>query len=203
MIVNTTGGIDTANNDVTVSSKIQGNGAFVKSGEGSLVLSADNVYAGGTQVKGGTLVVNNDKNLGLQATDITLNGGTLQLGAADAVSFKKNDATSRLLKVGQEGGGLDIGAFELTIETDIKGDGTFTQKGTKDGVLTLAGDNSALKGGVTVESGTLKIDANKNLGAVGAQLTLKDGTTLDTTAANTKLVLEHSITVGDGSQVLH
>jgi hypothetical protein len=44
-----------------------------------------------------------------------------------------------LLKVGQEGGGLDIGAFDLTIETDIKGDGTLTQKGTKDGVLTLAG----------------------------------------------------------------
>jgi fibronectin-binding autotransporter adhesin len=198
MIVNTTGGIDTANNDVTVSSKIQGNGAFVKSGEGSLVLSADNVYAGGTQVKGGTLVVNNDKNLGLQATDITLNGGTLQMGAVDAVSFKKNDATSRLLKVGQEGGGLDIGAFELTIETDIKGDGTLIQKGTKDGVLTLAGDNSSLKGGVTVESGTLKIDANKNLGAVGAQLTLKDGATLDTTLANVDIVLERSITVGDG-----
>ncbi|MBL0231190.1 MAG: autotransporter-associated beta strand repeat-containing protein, partial [Moraxellaceae bacterium] len=202
IIINTKGGIDTANNDVTVSSKIQGNGAFVKVGEGSLTLSADNSYAGGTQITGGALVVNNDKNLGLQATDITLNGGTLQLGAADAVSFKNGDATSRLLKVGQEGGGLDVGAFDLTIETDIKGDGTLTQKGTKDGVLTLAGDNTALKGGVTVESGTLKIDANKNLGATGAQLTLKDGTTLDTTAANTKLVLEHSITVGDGKATL-
>ena len=47
IIINTKGGIDTANNDVTVSSKIQGNGAFVKVGEGSLTLSADNSYAGG------------------------------------------------------------------------------------------------------------------------------------------------------------
>ncbi|MCB1674123.1 MAG: autotransporter-associated beta strand repeat-containing protein, partial [Pseudomonadales bacterium] len=118
IIINSTGGIDTAldasgnKTEVTVTSKIQGNGAFVKAGEGTLVLSADNLYAGGTQIKGGVLAVNKDSNLGLQSTDITLNGGTLQLGAADAVSFKKGDAASRLLKVGQEGGGLDIGAFD-------------------------------------------------------------------------------------------
>ncbi|HNH43821.1 MAG TPA: autotransporter-associated beta strand repeat-containing protein, partial [Agitococcus sp.] len=215
IIINSTGGIDTLGNktEVTVTSKIQGNGGLVKTGEGTLTLSADNAYAGGTQVKGGTLVVNKDSNLGLQATDITLNGGTLQLGAADAVSFKKGDAASRLLKVGQEGGGLDIGAFDLTIETDISGDGTLTQTGTakkdangnivKDqygqtvyGTLTLKGNNTV--SGITVESGTLKIDANQNLGADAAQLTLKDGTTLDTTDANTKLDLAHGITVGDG-----
>ncbi|MCP5176363.1 MAG: autotransporter-associated beta strand repeat-containing protein [Moraxellaceae bacterium] len=222
IIINSTGGIDTAldasgnKTEVTVTSKIQGNGAFVKAGEGTLVLSADNLYAGGTQIKGGVLAVNKDSNLGLQSTDITLNGGTLQLGAADAVSFKKGDAASRLLKVGQEGGGLDIGAFDLTIETDISGDGTLTQTGTAkkdangnivkdqygqtvfthDGTLTLKGNNTV--SGITVESGTLKIDANQNLGADAAQLTLKDGTTLDTTDANTKLDLAHGITVGDG-----
>ncbi|MBK6757305.1 MAG: autotransporter-associated beta strand repeat-containing protein, partial [Moraxellaceae bacterium] len=94
IIINTTGGIDTAldalgsKTEVTVSSKVQGNGAFVKSGEGTLTLSGDNAYAGGTQVNGGVLVVNDDKNLGLQSTAITLNGGTLKLNTNNSVDLK-------------------------------------------------------------------------------------------------------------------
>ncbi|MFO1373188.1 MAG: autotransporter-associated beta strand repeat-containing protein [Agitococcus sp.] len=215
IIINSTGGIDTSldalgnKTEVTVISKIQGNGGLVKTGEGTLTLSADNAYAGGTQVKGGTLVVNKDANLGLSATDIELDGGTLKLTNADAVDFKttsiKKDGKypdARVLAVGSAGGSLDISGLEIAIETEISGKGTLTQKGNKDSVLTLTANNTLLEGGITVENGTLKIQDNTNLGALAATLTLKDGTTLDTTNANADLVLDRSLTLGDGKVTL-
>ena len=208
IIINSTGGVDTAldalgnKTEVTVTGKIQGNGGFVKSGEGTLTLSADNAYAGGTQVKGGTLVVNQDTNLGLASTNISLDSGTLKLTAADSIDFKvSDDADARKLVVGTGGGVLDIAALDVAIETSLSGKGVLTQKG-KDSVLTLTANNTTLEGGITVESGTLKIENNTNLGALAAQLTLKDGATLDTTLANTNLILDRSITLGDGTATL-
>jgi fibronectin-binding autotransporter adhesin len=215
IIVNSTGGIDTAldalgnKTEVTVSSKIQGNGGFVKSGEGTLTLLADNAYAGGTQVKGGTLLVSQDSNLGLSSTSIELDGGTVKLNAADSVDFKTkdnaqdiDDADARILSIGSGGGTLDIAGLDVAIETALTGKGTLTQKGNQDSILTLTANNTALEGGIIVEDGTLKIKDNTNLGALAATLTFKDGTTLDTTLADTSLVLNRSLTLGDGTATL-
>ncbi|MCB1659423.1 MAG: autotransporter-associated beta strand repeat-containing protein, partial [Pseudomonadales bacterium] len=182
IIINTTGGIDAALDangnqaNVSVSGKIQGNGGFVKTGVSTVTLTADNAYAGGTQIKAGTLVVNKDSNLGLSSTNIELDGGTVKLTNANSIDFKTsspkqsdgNYPDARKLLIGNDGGILDIEGLDVAIETEISGKGTLTQKGTSDSVLTLTANNTALEGGLTVENGTLKIQNNTNLGAFAA-----------------------------------
>ncbi|MEU4619878.1 phosphatase PAP2 family protein [Actinoplanes sp. NPDC023801] len=58
---------------------IDGRGGLVKLGTGTLTLSGDNCYSGGTTVAGGTLVAAHKKALG--DGDVTVSGGTLRLAA--------------------------------------------------------------------------------------------------------------------------
>ena len=95
VIINNTGGIDTNTFNTTVSGVIQGVGAFVKSGEGTLTLLGDKIYAGGTVVKGGVLAVTSHKNLGSVNTNITLDGGGLLI--ADHVD--SNGQIDKKLKI--------------------------------------------------------------------------------------------------------
>ena len=60
---------------------ISGAGKFVKDGSGSLTLSGTNTYSGGTVLNNGTLVLGNAKALGATTGDLTVNGGGLDLGA--------------------------------------------------------------------------------------------------------------------------
>ncbi len=53
---------------------IGGTGALTKSGAGTLTLSADNAYSGGTVVNGGTLVASSDAKLGEVNGGLTFNG---------------------------------------------------------------------------------------------------------------------------------
>ncbi|HWS36427.1 MAG TPA: phosphatase PAP2 family protein [Actinoplanes sp.] len=59
---------------------IEGRGGLVKLGSGSLTLTGDNDYRGGTTVAGGTLVAASKSALG--SGDLTVSGGTLRLTAA-------------------------------------------------------------------------------------------------------------------------
>ncbi|MDR6316307.1 phosphatase PAP2 family protein [Actinoplanes couchii] len=59
---------------------IEGRGGLIKLGTGSLTLTGDNDYRGGTTVAGGTLVAASKSALG--TGDLTVSGGTLHLTAA-------------------------------------------------------------------------------------------------------------------------
>ena len=187
IIINSTGGIDTNGFDSKVSSVIQGDGAFIKNGLGTLEVTADNSYAGGTEVKGGVLLVEKDSNLGSAKTTVTLDGGAVKLATGSTVDFSK--ATGRSIVIGDNGGTLDINNQDVTIGTAITGNGSFVKKGT--GTLTLDGKNTALTGdvsskkGVVVEEGALAITTDDNLGSTEAILALKNNTTLKTAAAIT------------------
>ncbi|QBH97620.1 autotransporter outer membrane beta-barrel domain-containing protein [Limnobaculum zhutongyuii] len=67
---------------------ISGNGSLTKDGSGSLTLTAENTYQGGTNVKAGTLVATQSK--ALSSGDI-VNNGTLQL------DFAKDEALANAL----------------------------------------------------------------------------------------------------------
>ncbi len=70
--VNSVGTIDTNGFSTTISQAITGSGSLTKIGSGTLTLSGSNGYIGGTQVNGGTLVVDG------AIFDTTVNaGGTL------------------------------------------------------------------------------------------------------------------------------
>jgi fibronectin-binding autotransporter adhesin len=201
IIINSTGGIDTNGFDSKVSSVLQGDGSFVKSGLGTLEFTADNSYAGGTQITGGVLLVGKDSNLGSAKTAITLDGGELKLATGSTVDFSKT--TGRAIVVGANGGTLNTNSQDVTLATAITGNGSFVKKGL--GTLTLEGKNTALTGdaasgkGITVEAGALQISSDENLGSTEAQLTLNNDTTLKTTAA---MSLDRKVELVSGNVVL-
>jgi autotransporter-associated beta strand protein len=138
--------------DSLLSGAISGTGALAKDGAGTLVLSGTNTYTGGTFIHGGVLNVRADANLGqvpaAAATNITLDGGTLQFGA----SFNPNPNRAILLDAAAT---LDVQSYNVTIAGAISGAGGLTKLG--DGTLTLSGGSIRYTGLTTVSGGTLKL----------------------------------------------
>jgi autotransporter-associated beta strand protein len=76
----------TANVDLQVRTSTTGAGRLVKGGAGTMLLSNNNTYAGGTTISAGVLDIAADNRLGAvpaspQADNIILDGGTLRSGA--------------------------------------------------------------------------------------------------------------------------
>ncbi|TPJ22712.1 autotransporter outer membrane beta-barrel domain-containing protein [Mesorhizobium sp. B2-8-3] len=173
----------------TVNSDLTGASQLVKTDLGTLVLGGANSYSGGTAVKGGTLRVSADVNLGdgagalsfdnaatLQNTaafssarDITLNagGGTFQTDA-DLILSGQLTGAGGLNKTG-------AGALTLTGANSYAGSTTVTAGG-----LYVDGDNSAVAGAVSVGSGA----TIGGKGVIGGDVTVADGATLSPGSAD-------------------
>jgi autotransporter-associated beta strand protein len=121
-------------------------------------------YAGNTNVKGGTLSIAEQNNLG--TGDLGLSGGTLEVTddttLANAVTLTA-DKTSTVSVASDK---------SVTASGVISGSGALTKSGA--GKLTLSGDNTGHTGGTTVTAGTLSIATQNNLGT--GDLTLDGGT---------------------------
>jgi len=135
----------------TLNGILSGVGAVTKSGTGTLSLTGNNSYGGGTTVTGGTLNVNNDNNLGTGL--LALNGSTLQTAAGI------NSVTRSVVLTGSDT--VDTQTFNSTLGGVLSGTGGFTQIGS--GTLTLTGVNT-YGGPTTVNSGILNVDNDNNLG---------------------------------------
>ena len=66
---------DTDGYNVSIKQALSGEGKLVKTGAGTLTLSAENTYSGGTTIQGGTLVAANASSLG--SGDVIVEGGKL------------------------------------------------------------------------------------------------------------------------------
>ena len=140
---------DTQANDVTIPSVISGTGKLIKAGTGTLTLVSANTYAGGTQLRAGTVVVASDQALGdgvLQASgaDVVLVAGKSNLTLGNAVSLNED-----LI--------VDTAGEFVLLNGEITGAGRLIKQGA--GTLELAGDNT-FSGGTRVETGTLALDIN-------------------------------------------
>ena len=129
---------------------------LTKAGAGTLVLSGDNAYTGGTTITGGTLQIGRDANLGNAAGGLTLDGGTL----ATTASF----STSRAVSVAQTSG-LDVaGGTTLDLAGLLSGNGDLIKQGA--GVLNFSGDGSGFTGSMIVGGGRLAVNGRLG-GALG------------------------------------
>lgn len=135
---------------------VSGTGALVKTGEGTLDLTASNTFSGGTQIQEGVLAFNSGANLG--SGSVTLDGGTLQWKSGNLT-----DLSDRLV-MGDHGGAIDSNGNDLTFSNGITGaESVLVKKG--EGRLTLTGDNT-WNGTTWIEKGQVQIGDGGTTGSL-------------------------------------
>ena len=184
------GTILTSGDPLTLGGTIDGAGQLAV-GQGSLVLTGNNTYAGGTTVTDGALTVSNDANLGDASGGITLDNATL-ITTGDVDS-------SRDITVSAAGGQITTAAgTSFTTSGGLGGDGTIYKSGAgtleidgdanqaggvavSGGTLVLNGDNGYMGSTIVAGGSTLQINSEKALGATLGGGLLLAGSTLATT----------------------
>ena len=129
------------------SATISGAGGLTKEGDGVLTLAANNSYAGGTVINGGTLSIDTSARINSNNGGLTFNGGTLR--TTGTLGFTK----STTLLAG--GGTFEVADGTInTWNSAISGDGQLTKTGA--GQLNLTAAN-AYRGDTLLKSGTLLV----------------------------------------------
>ena len=162
--------------------QLTGLGGFTKTSTGTMNISASQNFGGyqTVSVTGGTLKVNSDSALGVSSNLLSLNAGTLQLGAA----FD----TARIMTLAGGTTTIDTNGFNMIASGIVNGANALTKAGA--GILTLSGTNN-YSGATTVSAGTLKLSgataANGTVGplGVGSAVTVSTGGILDLNGNNT------------------
>ncbi|RUL78793.1 autotransporter-associated beta strand repeat-containing protein [Dyella choica] len=133
-------------------------GSLRKTDGGTLVLTAANLYSGGTTISSGTLSVSSDGNLGAAAGAVTLDGGTLQ------VTGNAYTGTNRTINLTSNGGGLDIAdaSNTFTLGQSISSGNPLSVSGA--GMLAVTGD--VRFGGITISNGHLQIGNGGTSGSI-------------------------------------
>jgi len=148
----------------TIAAELTGNTQLVKTDAGTLVLSGNNSYSGGTAVEGGTLAVSADANLGDAAGGLTFGGGTLRTTA--------DFASDRALSFTGNGALLTDAGTTFTLNGTLSGTGTLTKDGA--GTLVLTGSNAGYTTASNVAGGTLAVD-----GVIGSTVNVSSGARLE------------------------
>ena len=145
-----------------------------------VLTNTTNDYAGGTTVTDhATLQINNDQELGLASTQVTLNGGILDTTADLTVNRPIFLVPNPILILGEP-------VFStLAAETDttatypniISGTGGLSITGG--GTVVLSGSNT-YQGGTTINRAFLSVSDDHNLGEAGDPININGGTLLTT-----------------------
>ncbi len=133
----------------TIDASLMGAGMLVKDDLGTLVLNGNNVYGGGTEVRAGTLQIENDGNLGLAVGALSVDTATLHT-TGDIL-------TSRSVGLGGDATFETDAGTTLQLAGTVGGSGSLTKSG--DGTLILHGQSS-YAGATTVAGGTLAADSD-------------------------------------------
>ena len=198
----------------TITGPVSDGNAFAnvlgKQGTGTLLLSGNNTYSGGTTVAAGTLVVQSVTALPAGRT-VTVGAATLQLDADASVGTLTVNNTGTITGSGT----LSAGTFTVSnasgtslLESPLAGTGLLTKTGA--GAAVLAAANS-FTGGVTITAGTVRLAADA-VGSVSSitsaplgtgTLRLDGGVLAGSDSATARTVLNPtyltaSSTIGDG-----
>ena len=144
-------------NNIVVANPISGTGTLTKLGAGTLTVTADNSYTGGTTISAGALHVGQQTTTGSIGTGDIVNDSQLRLNRADganpyAYTFANNISGPGSLIVGQNVAGSSF-----------------------DAVVTLTGNNT-FAGNINVNSGGFKILNAAALGTGPKTVILTNGT---------------------------
>jgi outer membrane autotransporter protein len=134
--------------DTTFSGTITGSGRLVKVGEGTLTLSGNNSYQGGTIVSEGTLAVGSSRALG--TGPLTLADGTTLQAAANGLALANAVRLNGDVTV-------DTQSNTMTLSGPISGTGGLDKVGS--GTLMLTGA-STYTGTTTVNEGVLNVNGS-------------------------------------------
>ncbi len=129
------GGFDIAasGNTFTVSQAIGGTGGFTKSGPGTLVLTGNNTYTGGTTISSGFLQIGNGGTTGSLGTGTVVNNSVMTLHRSDDVTLANNiNGTGGIIK---------------------RGAGTLTLSGTGSNFLSIEQGHVVLTGNYSAATG--------------------------------------------------
>ena len=165
--------ISAAANTFTIGQTVGGNGGLTKTGAGTLTITSNNSYTGGTTLSAGTLVLAGAGTLGAATGALAVDGGALDLGGTSqttgALTLTGGTITNGTLT------GAVFGGQAGTVSAVLAGGGVLTKTGA--GTLTLSGNNT-YSGGTTVNAGILALAGAGTLGATTGALTV-NGATLD------------------------
>lgn len=194
--------IDTNGNNVTFASALANtnSGGLIKSGTGTLTLSGNNAYTGGTTLDAGTLALGH--NSALSTGTLTINGGTVSAsGGTRTISnavVTNGDFTIGGSQALEFSGAINLGGGTRTITVDNTATTTFSGVVGEpwysslvkagDGRLVLSGANT-FSGTVTVDNGTLALTHSNALGTTGQWNAITSGATLE---------LSNNISVNEG-----
>lgn len=179
----------------TLAYDVSGAGTLTKRGGGTLILTGNNSYTGGTTIAGGTLSIAADANLGDLSGVLTLNGGVLQ------VTGTALTALGRDIAFGANGGGFDIADAGniFSVSQSFAGPGSLSKLGA--GTLLLTGTHS-YSGTTTVSGGILRAGVAGAFASTSA-FTVASGARLDLAGLNQSIgSLAGAGTVTLGSAVL-
>ena len=168
-----TGAILTINNGGAYAGTIQGTGALTLAG-GTLTLSNDNTYSGGTTINlGSTLAILNPGQISTTAP--VVDNGTFDISAGAATTEIGTLSGSGSILLGSNGlivNETTNSTYSGTIQGSL---GSFQKLGT--GTLTLSG-TSSYTGATTVSAGILQAGA-ANAFAPASSFTVSSGATID------------------------
>jgi fibronectin-binding autotransporter adhesin len=159
----------------TVNLAITGTGTLNKTGAGTMVLSAVNLFSGGTSVIAGTLQLGANDRL-LSSAGLTIGGGTFDLQTFNQTTGAVTLSSGSITGTGTAtvtGSSYDLQSGTVTAR--LAGNGTVTK--TTTGTVTLSGSNT-FSGSTTISAGTLQVNTNNALGTAASGTTVASGAVL-------------------------
>ncbi len=159
----------TGGGSAVLSGVLSGPGRLALAGSGTVRLTANNANAGGLGIRGLTLEVDRDANLGGSGSAVALaDGGALRTLAGIT--------TDREISLGRGGGAFDSNGFDSELTGAVTGVGSLTKRGA--GTLELGGPG-LYSGATRIEAGELRV----NTSLVSAAVLVSPGAILSGGAA--------------------
>ena len=162
------GTVDTNGFDSVFSGSIINSGSLTKIGAGTLTLSGNNSYSGGTNIFGGVISVSSDTNLGTGNINIGNTGELLTTGATFS--------SGKTIALGNGGGTLaSANGATATYGGAISGIGPVNHRRRNQPGNDSPQRSNTYSGGTTINRGILEIGADVNLGAASGGLIFNGG----------------------------